>query len=109
MRGAGRILSGKRGAMKKKLKFDKTAYKKSIVLCESSNNRAVKLTSKILVDHSISFSKAYRHIPIFRRNKYRGASEVCVISINRNEYTKARAAIRELPENYFSRLIVNAI
>ena len=95
--------------MKKKLKFDKTAYKKNIVLCESSNTRAVKLTSYILIDHSISFSKAYRHIPIFRRDKYRGASEICVISINRNEYSKAREAIRELPDNYLSRLVVNAI
>ena len=95
--------------MKKKLSFDKTAYDKNIVLCESSNTRAVKLTSQILINHSISFSKAYRHIPIFRRDKYRGASEICVISINRNEYSKAREAIRELPDNYLSRLVVNAI
>ncbi len=95
--------------MKKKLRFDKTAYNKNIVLCESSNTRAVKLTSQILIDHSISFSKAYRHIPIFRRDKYRGASEICVISINRNEYSKAREAIRELPDTYLSRLVVNAI
>ncbi len=95
--------------MKKKLSFDKTAYKKSIVLCETTNTRAVKLTSQVLIDHSISFSKAYRHVPLFRRDKYRGASEVCIFSINRNEYTKARAAIRELPDTYLSRLVVNAI
>ena len=95
--------------MKRKLKLDKNVSKKSIVLCESTNNRAVKLTSQVLIDHSISFSKAYRHVPIFRRDKYRGASEVCIISINRNEYHKARAAIRELPDNYRSRLVVNAI
>jgi hypothetical protein len=95
--------------MKRKLKFDKNVGKKSIVLCETTNSRAVKLTSKLFIDHSISFSKAYRHIPIFRRDKYRGASEVCIISINRNEYHRARAAIRELPENYLSRLVVNAI
>ena len=95
--------------MKRKLKFDRSVEKKSIVLCESTNNRAVKLTSQVLIDHSISFSKAYRHVPIFRREKYRGASEVCIISINRNEYHRARAAIRELPDNYLSRLVVNAI
>ena len=95
--------------MKRKLKLDKSVSQKSIVLCETTNHRAVKLTLQLLIDHSISFSKAYRHIPIFRREKYRGASEVCVISINRNEYHKARAAIRELPDNYRSRLLVNAI
>ena len=95
--------------VKRKLKFDKNVSKKSIVLCEATNNRAIKLTSQILTEHSISFSKAYRHIPIFRREKYRGASEVCIISINRNEYHKARAAISELPDNYRARLVVNAI
>ena len=95
--------------MKKKLKFDKNVDKKNIVLCESANNRAVELASKLLINHSISFSKAYRHISIFNRYKYRGASEVCVISINRNEYHKARVAIRELHDNYLSRLMIHAV
>ena len=96
--------------MKKKLKFDrKNINNTNIILCETTNNRAVKLTSQVLIDHSISFSKKYRHVPIFFRDKYRGASEVCTISINRNEYSKAREAIRELPDVYLSRLVVNAI
>ncbi len=96
--------------MKKKLRFDsKNINSKNIILCETSNSRAIKLTSQVLIDHSISFSKKYRHVPIFSRNKYRGASEVCTISINRNEYSKAREAIRELPDTYLSRLVVNAI
>ena len=96
------------GFMKKRIKCDKN-INKDVVLCETTNHRASNCTSKALLKDSISFSKRWKHIPFFRRDDYNGASEVCVIKINRNEYTRARRCLDGLESIYKDRLLLNII
>lgn len=94
--------------MKKRIKVDRN-INKDVVLCETTNFRAGDHTSKALVKESIPFSKRWKHIPFFRRDDYNGASKVCVIKINRNEYSKARRCIDGLDSLYRDRLLLNII
>ena len=94
--------------MKKKLKYDKN-INKDVVLCETTNNRASNHTSRALTNDSIPFSKKWKHIPFFRRDDYNGATKVCVIKINRNEYSKARRCLDNLDRMYQDRLLLNII
>ena len=94
--------------MSKKLKYEKN-INKDVVLCETTNHRASNCTSRALLDNAISFSKRWKHIPFFRREDYNGASKVCVIKINRNEYSRARRCIDGLDSMYRDRLLLNII
>ena len=94
--------------MKKKLKYDRN-INKDVVLCETTNHRAGNRTSRALTNDSIPFSLRWKHIPFFRRDDYNGASKVCVIKINRNEYSKARRCLDDLDSMYRDRLLLNII
>lgn len=94
--------------MKKKFKYDKN-INKDVVLCETTNHRASNCTSDALMKSSISFSKRWKHIPFFRRENYNGASQVCVIKINRNEYSRARRCLDGIDAIYKDRLLLNII
>lgn len=94
--------------MNKKLKCDKN-IDKDVVLCKTTNRRASNHTTKALMGDSISYTKNWKHIPFFKRDEYQGASEVCIIRINRNEYTKARKCIDGIEAMYKERLLLNII
>ncbi|MCR4612048.1 MAG: hypothetical protein K5644_09145 [Lachnospiraceae bacterium] len=94
--------------MSKKLRYDKN-INKDVVLCETTNHRVSNVTSKALVNDSIPFSKRWKHIPFFKRNDYNGAAKVCIIKINRNEYTKARRCLDDIDSFYKDRLLLNII
>lgn len=94
--------------MNKKLKCDRNVGK-DVVLCKTTNHRASNCTSKALIKDSIPFSKRWKYIPFFRRENYNGATKVCVIKINRNEYTRARRCLDSLDIIYRERLQLNII
>lgn len=94
--------------MKRKPKLDKN-INKDVVLCETTNQKASKCTAELLMQSSIPFTRNTKRIPFFKREQYKGADEVWVISINRNEYTKARRMIDQLDLRYKKRLLLNVI
>ena len=94
--------------MKRKLKIDKSVNR-SVVLCETTNFHAGKLTSRKLTEDSISFRKAWKKIPFFKRGAYHGADKICVIYINRNEYSRARRSLDTLEFKIRERLLLNVI
>lgn len=94
--------------MKRKLSFDKH-IDKDVVLCRTTNHRVSQRTTEVLVNNAIPFTKHWKHVPFFKREKYHRASEVCVIRINRNTYSKARRALRLMEERDRKRLLVNVI
>lgn len=94
--------------MNKNLKYEKN-INKDVVLCRTTNHRASNRTTKALTGDSISFTKNWKYVPFFMRDKYDGASEVCVIKINRNEYTRARHCIDNIEAMYKERLLLNII
>lgn len=94
--------------MTRKPKLDKN-INKDVVLCETTNHRVSNRTIAVLLQDSIAFTKNWKRVPFYKREAYQGASEVCVISINRNEYVQARRSIQKLERNYRDRLLLNVI
>ncbi len=67
-----------------------------IELCRTTNVRAGNHTTRLLMEEQIPFTKISKRIPFFRREKYQGASEVLVISINPHRYGQARRVLDRL-------------
>lgn len=86
--------------------FDK-AVDKNIVLCQAYNHIAATQVTKALIDSSLSYRKNWVGIPFFLRNRCRGASQVCVFTVSRCDYSRAKSLIYDLEERYLRRLSVN--
>ncbi|MCR5145164.1 MAG: hypothetical protein K6B67_07690 [Lachnospiraceae bacterium] len=82
---------------------------KDVVLCRTTNRIVSRHTTKLLLEESIPFTMNWKRIPFYKRDEYNGASEVCVISINRNLYVKARRSIKGLNYQDRDRLLLNVI
>ena len=73
---------------------------KDVVLCS---------TTDILLQDAIPFTKNWKRIPFYKREEYRGADQICVFSINRNLYGRARRSISQLDRMDRNRLLLNVI
>lgn len=80
---------------------------KDVVLCSTTNHRVSKHTTQVLLDDAIPFTKNWKRIPFYKREAYRGASEICVFFINRNVYARARRSIAQLGRMDRDRLVVH--
>lgn len=66
-------------------------------------------TTDILLQDAIPFTKNRKRIPFYKREEYRGADQICVFSINRNLYGRARRSISQLDRMDRNRLLLNVI
>lgn len=64
-----------------------------IELCRTTSTKVSNKTAELLIEEQIPFSKNCKRIPFFHRDKYNGASQVWVISINPRRYGQARRAL----------------
>ena len=94
--------------MKKAPRLDKHVDK-DVILCSTTNHRVSNHATEILIRDAIPFTKNWKRIPFYKREAYRGAAEVCVFSINRNLYGKARRSIEQLGRTDRERLLLNVI
>lgn len=94
--------------MKRKPKLSKNIGK-DIILCATANRVVSNHTSELLLEQSVPFSKNWHRVPLLMRRRFHGANKVCIISINRNQYTHARKALSLLEERDFNRLFLNVI
>lgn len=67
-----------------------------IELCRTTSAKVSNRTTDLLLEQRIPFSKNCKKIPFFHRDKYDGASQVYVISINPRRYGQARRALDTL-------------
>ncbi|MCF0131150.1 MAG: hypothetical protein HUJ71_05455 [Pseudobutyrivibrio sp.] len=95
--------------MVNKPKVSKGVYNKDVVLCETTNRGVSMRCAKTLMAGSVPFTSCWSTIPFYKRWAYNGAKQLCTISINRGEYSKARRAIDELEERDYRRLMLNLI
>ena len=82
---------------------------KDVVLCSTTNRRVSNHTADILFQDAIPFTKNWKRIPFYKREEYRGADQICVFSINRNLYGRARRSISQLDRMDRNRLLLNVI
>lgn len=94
--------------MRRAPKLDKHVDK-DVILCSTTNHRVSNRTTQILLDDAIPFTKNWKRVPFYKREEYRGASEVCVFTINRNLYGKARRSIEQLGRMDRERILLNVI
>ncbi len=94
--------------MKKKPRMAKNVGK-DVVLCKTTNRIVSNRTSDLLLAQSVAFTKSWHRIPFFRRYFYNGASNICIISINRTQYSRARRVLFELEERDYNRLQLNVL
>ncbi len=94
--------------MRRAPKLDKHVDK-DVILCSTTNHIVSKRTTQLLLEESIPFTVNWKRVPIHKREAYRGASEVCIFSINRNLYCKARRSIDQLGRTDRQRLLLNVI
>ena len=75
-----------------------------VVLCTTGNKRADRDVTGALLRHEISFTKSEKKPSLIQRIKRRAPENIFVISVNRNEYFKARRAISTLSPDLRKRL-----
>ena len=80
---------------------------KDVELCRTTNERISNHAAQLLIENQIPFTRNWVKIPFFLREKYRGASQIYIISTNRNRYGQARRTIDQLEAPFKSRLILS--
>ena len=82
---------------------------KDVVVCSTTHGRVSNDTTDILLPDATPFTKNWQRIPCYKREEYRGADQICVFSINRNLYGRARRSISQLDRMDRNRLLLNVI
>ena len=80
-----------------------------VVLCTTGNRRVDRDVTGALLKHEISFTKSEKRPSLIQRMRRKAPENIFVISVNRNEYHKARHALSTLSPGLQKRLCVNAI
>lgn len=78
-----------------------------IELCRTTNCRVSNEAVQALLEERIPFTKSQMRIPFFKRDQYRGASQMWVIKINPRRYGQARRAIDGLDRVFKDRLVLS--
>ena len=80
---------------------------KDVELCRTTNERISNQAAQLLIENQIPFTKNGIRIPFFLRERYRGASQLYIISTSRNRYGQARRTIDQMEAPFRRRLVVS--
>lgn len=78
-----------------------------VELCRTTNGRVSDETAAALLEQQIPFTKSSKRIPFFKREAYKGAGTIWVISINPRRYGQARRVIDNMDRFYRERLVLS--
>lgn len=78
-----------------------------VELCRTTNNRVSNEAVQALVEEQIPFTRNHKKIPFFKRDAYKGATELWVITINPRRYGQARRALDGMDQMYKERLVLS--
>ncbi len=82
---------------------------RDVELCRSTNARVCNQAMQVLIEAHIPFTQNWKRIPFYRRERFNGAKEICVIHIHRNYYGKARRALDTMEVFCRERLLLHAV
>lgn len=100
---------GGRNVAKKAVKVIDKHIDRDVELCRTTNARVGNQAVAMLVAEQISFTQSWEWVPFYRREQYRGASQVCVIRTHCNQYSRARRILEQMEIVYRKRLILHAV
>lgn len=78
---------------------------KDVELFRTTNERISNQAARLLIQNQIPFTRGWIRVPFFQREKYRGASRIYTIRINRNRYGQARRTIDQMDELFKQRMV----
>lgn len=78
-----------------------------VELCYTFSAKAGRESAEALMEARIPFTRNLRRIPFFKRDKYDGASQMWVISVNPRRYGQARQTIDQIDQFYKDRLVLS--
>ncbi|MCI7242322.1 MAG: hypothetical protein MR549_00380 [Lachnobacterium sp.] len=78
-----------------------------VELCRTTNARVGNQTAEVLLEQHIPFTKNSKRIPFFKREAYKGADTMWVITINPRRYGQARRVIDSMDRVYRERLVLS--
>lgn len=78
-----------------------------VELCRTTSSRASSQTAEALLEQQIPFTRNCKKIPFFKREAYKGADTIWVISIHPRRYGQARRVIDEMDQVYRDRLALS--
>lgn len=82
---------------------------RDVELCRTTNVRVGNQTMQLLIEERIPFTQNWIRVPFYKREKYKGAREICVIHTHCNQYSRARRALDQMEVFCRERLIVHAV
>lgn len=78
-----------------------------VELCRTTNRNVSSRTAEALLEEHIPFTRNSKRIPFFKRDEYKGADTMWVISINPHRYGQARRVIDAMDRIYKERLMLS--
>ena len=78
-----------------------------VEVCRTTNDRVSRQTAEALLEEHIPFTKNSKRVPFFKREEYKGADKVWVITINPRRYGQARRVIDRMDRVYKERLVLS--
>jgi hypothetical protein len=78
-----------------------------VELCRTTNSRVSSRTAEALLEEQIPFTRNSKRIPFFKREEYKGADTMWVITINPRRYGQARRVIDGMDRIYKDRLVLS--
>ena len=79
-----------------------------VVLCTTQNKYADRDVTGALLRHSISFTRSEKRRSLVQKIRGSAPKNIFVISVNRNEYYKAKRAISTLAPSLLKRLCLSS-
>lgn len=94
---------------KKKPKTMGKHIDKDVELCRTTNSRVSSMMMRMLVEQEIPFTQNWVRIPFYKRDAYKGAKEVCVISTHYHQYQRARRVLDNMEIFCRERIMLHAV
>lgn len=94
---------------KKQVKVVDKNIDRDVELCRTTNARVCNQVIQALVNAQVPFTQKRTRIPFYKRERYKGAKEICVIHTHCSQYGRARRTLDKMEAAYRERLMLHAV
>lgn len=77
---------------------------RDIALCAVADAQVKSKVMNLMIQKRIPYAEEWHKVPLFKRRKFEGAKEVCVVVTHHEKAAEAKTQIEELEESIRSRV-----
>ena len=77
---------------------------RDIALCAVADAQVKSKVMNLMIQKRIPYAEEWHKVPLFKRRKFEGAREVCVVVTHHEKEAEAKKQIEELEESIRSRV-----